>query len=194
MPRTLRPARVLSYVLALLWLWPVMVSAQVRQCIATDGTLVYTDRQCADLDATDHVAPPGAGPGVGARLHRGCARSVQDLAYALSSAVHAGDVNQLAAVYDWVGMSTSNGYRLMTRLAAIAKRPLVDVQPMYSGGADPYADVVEFDPETGQVISPPPRRPRLIGLRLQQTLANGRTPSRTVFGLRRHLGCWWVRL
>ena len=29
---------------------------------------------------------------------------------------------------------------------------------------------------------------------LEQTLGNGSTPSRTVFGLRKHLGCWWVRL
>lgn len=31
-----------------------------------------------------------------------------------------------------------------------------------------------------------------IGLRLEQTLSNGVTPSRTVFGLRRAFGCWWV--
>lgn len=170
------------------------LSAQVRQCIGQDGGIIYTDRQCRDIDATDNVVRQGSAPGAGARLHQGCARSVQDLAYALSSAIHASDVNQLAAVYDWVGMSTANGYRLMTRLDAIARRPLVDVQPMYSGGTDPYADVVEFDPDTGRVISPPARKPRLIGLRLEQTLANGSTPSRTVFGLRQHLGCWWIRL
>lgn len=194
MPCLPRLARALPLILMILCLAPAQVSAQVRQCIASDGTLVYTDRQCADIEATDHVAPAGAGAGVGVRLHRGCARSIQDLAFALSSAIHANDVNHLAAVYDWVGMSTANGYRLMARLDAIARRPLMDVQPVYSGGSDPYADVVEFDAETGQVISTPPRKPRLVGLRLEQTLANGSTPSRTVFGLRRHLGCWWVRL
>jgi len=170
-------------------------AAQVRQCVGADGGVVYTDRQCIDIGATERLVSPGAGVASGgARLHRGCARSVQDLVYELSNAIYASDVNQLANVYDWAGMSTSNGYRLMTRLASIAKRPLVDVQPMYSGGTDPYADIVEFDAETGQVISPPPRKPRLIGLRVEQTLANGSTPSRTVFGLRQYLGCWWVRL
>lgn len=31
-----------------------------------------------------------------------------------------------------------------------------------------------------------------VGLRLEQTLTNGRTPARTVLGLRRHLECWWI--
>jgi hypothetical protein len=33
-----------------------------------------------------------------------------------------------------------------------------------------------------------------VALRVEQTLANGSTPSRTVFGLRRHLDCWWITL
>jgi hypothetical protein len=32
------------------------------------------------------------------------------------------------------------------------------------------------------------------GLRLEQTLGGTATPARTVLGLRRYLGCWWVRL
>lgn len=174
---------------------PRAVQAQVRQCIGGDGSLVYTDRKCEDIGATERAAQAVIGlPGQG--LYRGgCSRSVQDLVYALGSAIQSGDVNQVATVYDWAGMSTANGYRLMSRLDAIAKRPLVDVQPMYSGGANEYGyDVIEFDDETGAVVSKPPRKPRLIGLRVEQTLANGTTPSRTVFGLRQHLGCWWVRL
>ena len=115
--------------------------------------------------------------------------------YSLSSAIQSGDANRIAGVYDWAGMSTSNGYRLMARLEAIAKRPLVDVQPMYAGGTNEYGyDVVEFDEETGEVIDKPARKPRLVGLRVEQTLGSSATPSRTVFGLRQHLGCWWVRL
>jgi hypothetical protein len=38
----------------------------------------------------------------------------------------------------------------------------------------------------------PPRARAPVGLRLEQTLANGSTPSRTVFSLRRHLDCWWI--
>jgi hypothetical protein len=31
-------------------------------------------------------------------------------------------------------------------------------------------------------------------LRLEQTLSDGVTPSRTTFGLRKHMGCWWIAL
>jgi hypothetical protein len=170
--------------------------AQVRQCIGGDGAPVYTDRRCADIGASERPATDAAIGMPGQRLSRGgCSRSVQDLVYALGSAIQSGDANQVAGMYDWAGMSTANGYRLMARLDAIARRPLVDLQPVYAGGANEYGyDIVEFDDETGAVVSKPQRKPRLIGLRVEQTLADGSTPSRTVFGLRRHLGCWWVRL
>lgn len=33
-----------------------------------------------------------------------------------------------------------------------------------------------------------------VALRLDQTLADGVTPSRTTLGLRRHMDCWWISL
>lgn len=172
--------------------------AQVRQCIATDGTLVYTDKQCVDIGGRERPADPmpAAGVGAAARYSRdSCARSVQDLAYALGSAIQSGDVNRIAGLYDWNGMSTANGYRLMDRLQAIANRPLVDVQPMYAGDTNEYGDAVaRFDEATGELIATPSRPPRLIGLRVEQTLQNGTTPARTVLGLRKRQGCWWVHL
>lgn len=191
-----RFALLASLALACAWWWPAPVEAQVRQCIGGDGSLVYTDRKCEDIGGRERpVDPIAAGLG-GARLYRGgCARSVQDLAYSLGNAIQSGDANQIAGMYDWAGMSTSNAYRLMTRLEAIARRPLVDVQPMYAGGTNEYGDgVIEFDEETGEVVDRPARKPRLVGLRVEQTLGDSGTPSRTVFGLRRHMGCWWVRL
>ena len=169
--------------------------AQVRKCTSADGSLIYTDRQCSDIGATERLASIGISGVSGSRFYRGCARSVPDLAYSLGLAIQTGDVNQLAGLYDFSGTSTANGYRLMDRLGAIVKRPLVDVQPMYAGGYDPYSDpysgVVEFD-EDGAVIQRAAVKPRLVGLRVEQTLGNGSTPTRTVFGLRKNLGCWWV--
>lgn len=174
---------------------PHAAQAQVRRCTAGDGTLIYTDRKCDDIGATERLSSGSIAGITGSRAYRGCASSVQDLAYSLGSAIQTGDVNQLAGLYDFSGASTASGYRLMQRLEIIAKRPLVDVQPMYSGGydaySDPYAGIVEFD-EDGRIIRRQAARPRLIGLRVEQTLANGSTPSRTNFGLRKNMGCWWV--
>ena len=177
---------------------PRVAQAQVRRCTAADGSLVFTDRKCQDIGASERLQPPpsaGMGASYPGSYRSTCARSVQDLAWALSSAIQSGDANQVAGVYDWSGMSSSNAYRLMERLDLIARRPLVDVQPMYAGGTNEYGDgVVEFDEQTGEVVARPQRKPRLIGLRVEQTLGNNSTPSRTVFGLRKNLGCWWVRL
>ena len=190
-----RPALLLLLSIACL-LAPGAVLAQVKRCTATDGTLIYTDRKCDDIGATERLgAMPSVGGAVAGRYRNVCARTVQDLVYSFSNALQSGDANQVAGVYDWAGMGTSNAYRVMTRLEAIAKRPLIDVQPMYSGDTNAYGDdIVTFDETTGEVITRTPRKPRLIGLRVEQTLANGSTPSRTNFGLRQRMGCWWVRL
>ncbi|MCJ0825484.1 hypothetical protein MQC88_05845 [Luteimonas sp. 50] len=157
--------------------------AQVRRCTATNGTTVFTDRRCQDIGAVDHV--PSATAGLGARPYRNaCARTLQDLVYELTSAIDDRDVNRLAGVYQWTGVSTGTGYALMQRLDAIAQRPLVDIVPVYPAGP---GDEDDYYPQATV-------RRRPIGLRLEQTLANGSTPSRTVLGLRRSFGCWWVSL
>jgi hypothetical protein len=75
-------------------------------------------------------------------------------------------------------MSTRQGYDVMRRLQAIVDRPLVDLQPIFPGGDD------------GAYV--PGRAP--TGFRVEQTSANGTTPVRAVFGVRKHLDCWWVTL
>ena len=105
-------------------------------------------------------------------------------AHELTTAIDSRDVNRLAGIYQWTGTSTRTGYALMQRLDAIAQRPLVDIVPVYpasAGGEDDYYAQTTV-------------RRRPVGLRLEQTLANGSTPSHTVLGLRRSFGCWWVSL
>lgn len=47
---------------------------------------------------------------------------------------------------------------------------------------------------TSVASAPSPPRPRPVALRLEQTLAGTATPARTVFGLRRSFGCFWISL
>lgn len=109
-----------------------------------------------------------------------CSRTLRDLAYELSASIEAHDVNRLAGIYHWTGMSTRQGYATMSRLQALVDRPLVDLQPMYprSLQADLYPQAAASRPPTG--------------LRLSQVSKNGSTPIGTVLGLRRNLDCWWV--
>jgi len=163
-----------------------VLRAQVRRCTMPDGTTVFTDRRCTDLGATERKPEPPAplpSAGGGARFYRGCARNLQDLAYELTTALDDHDVNRLAGVVDWVGMSSKGGYALMDRLDAIAQRPLVDLAPVYPEVAGEPAD---YHPQATVRRAP-------VGLRVEQTLSNGTTPAHVVFGLKRYLGCWWLR-
>src|SRR5215218_8844018 len=106
--------------------------AEVRHCVAADGTSVFTDRRCEDIGAVQRRAPGPAATAPAARRD-GCPRTLHDLVFEVTTAVDTRDVNRLAGVYGWTGMSNSAAYALMDRLQAIVARPLVDVEPVYPG-------------------------------------------------------------
>ena len=169
--------------------WSGRSHAQVHRCTLPDGTALYTDRACASAGAAER-APRAGLDARGVRAARGgCARNLQDLAYEMTTAIDANDVNRLAGVYDWVGASSSSAATLMDRLDVVAQRPLVDIVPVAANtpSADGDGAMAALYPQT--TVRRPP-----VALRVEQTLANGSTPSRTVFGLRRYLGCWWITL
>lgn len=167
--------------------WPAL--AQVRRCAGPDGTTIFTDRRCQDIGAVERL--PRSAASVSAPLYRNaCSRNLQDLVYELTAAIDSRDVNRFAGVYYWVGMSSGTAYSIMGRLQAIVQRPLVDVSPVFAARADPDVDAAADDDYYAQTTI----RRIPVGLRLEQTLSNGSTPSRTVLGLRKYFGCWWVQL
>lgn len=192
--------------------WTPPVRAQqsaLNRCESPSGGTIYTDRPCDSLGAIPRVvrgvpAPAGSGP-----YRSGCARTLPALSAAITAAIDAHDVNGLASVYHWVGQNAQSGDRILQQLQAIADRPLVDIvvlraaprpaeiEPAPAGDAPPPPSGPAYaaPPVAAADDTPPlPRRAPAVGLRLEQTLKNGGTPSRTVFGLRRHLDCWWVVL
>ena len=179
--------------------WSARADAQIRRCTAPDGKVIFTDRACADVGAADRPAPSMHSPTYGGKSWaRGCSRSLQDLVFEVSAAIDSRDVNRLAGVYNWTGMSSRNGYAVLGRLDAIANRPLLDVSAILP------APQLSVDATGGMTVSGPVEaqaypgatvvRRNPVALRVEQTLANGSTPSRTTFGLRRHMGCWWIVL
>ena len=172
---------------------PVQGEAQVRRCAGAGGETIYTDRTCAEIGATDRLLRSSGH--VPTAYRGGCARRLSELVYGLSGAIEARDVNRLALYYDWAGMSTRQGYAVMARLDGIARRPLLDVLPVYARPPPILAEdgrVIDanedgFYPQTSVRRAP-------VALRLEQTFGNGVTPARTVLGLRKRLGCWWVSL
>ena len=164
--------------------------AEVHRCTTPDGGSVYTDKRCSDIGAVERLPRAQAGSAGASHLYRSsCSRTLRDLVYELTTAIDSRDVNRLAGVYDWNGMSTSSAYAVMGRLDAIAQRPLVDVLPVM-----PHVPGEDGTLVDGEYYPQATVRRKPVGLRLEQTIGKSATPSRTVLGLRRHLDCWWVRL
>ncbi|GAB3307178.1 hypothetical protein GCM10027564_09680 [Luteimonas notoginsengisoli] len=179
--------------------WSACAGAQIRRCTAPDGQVIFTDRACSDVGGAERPAPSMHSPAYGGKAWaRGCSRSLRDLIFEVTAAIDSRDVNRLAGVYNWTGMSSRNGYAVLGRLDAIANRPLLDVSavlpaPRLSVDADgdmTVSGAVDAQAYPGATIV----RRSPVALRVEQTLANGSTPARTVFGLRRHMGCWWIVL
>ena len=180
-----RPVFLLPILLLATSLWPRPADAQVRRCTGPDGGTVFTDRRCADIGGVDRLQPLGhASTGMHNAYRGGCARNLQDLVYELTTAIDSGDTNRLASLYHWTGMSSRQGYAVMSRLDGVVKRPLVDVVPVMPVSSDGIDG--DLYPQTTVRRAP-------VALRIEQTLANGSTPSRSVFGLHRYFGCWWIR-
>ncbi|ALN90034.1 hypothetical protein [Lysobacter gummosus] len=75
--------------------------------------------------------------------------------------------------------------------------PATSAPPPATGLGRPAGMDAEAAPPEAAVQSeaaaPVAQRRAPVALRLEQTLGNGITPSRTVFGLTRHFGCWWIK-
>ncbi len=182
--------------------WSASAQAQaIHRCTDASGVSVFTDRRCEDLGAASRVPRPlptiaGEAGDAPARTHLGCPRKLSDLVQRIGAAIAAKDANDLAALYQWNGISDASANRLLDRMEGIVRRPLLDITPVLPA-PDPVveADGTITDANTDGFYpqATPPQRRRPVGLRLQQTLSNG-TPTSTVIGIRRSYDCFWISL
>ncbi|RNF85957.1 hypothetical protein [Montanilutibacter psychrotolerans] len=170
------------------WLPPGDATAQVRRCVGADGSVVFTDRRCADVGGVERRPHTGSTLSAKRAYRGGCARNLNDLVHEVTSAIDARDGTRLAGVYHWAGMSGRTAYTILERLNTIANRPLVDIAPVYPRPPMEYNEDGTPYPYPSTTVRRTP-----VALRLEQTIGNTGTPSRTVFGLQRHFGCWWIR-
>ena len=96
---------------------------KVQRCTTLSGEKVYSDKPCEDIGAIDRLpalAGNRCGTGASSSLYRGgCSRTLSDLVYQISSAVEARDVNRLASVYQWSGISNESANRILDRLCLL---------------------------------------------------------------------------
>jgi hypothetical protein len=190
-------------------------TSPLNRCVDARGDTIYTDRRCDEIGAQARGIRSPTGATLSTR-RMACARTLRDLVHEISAAIDQRDVNRLGAVYHWIGHDDASGARIYDRLQAIVDRPLVDIAPLRASApvaslpadplpppdapaplpADPVA-IAATTPTEGQDAAATPARPARrapYGLRLQQTLRNGSTPSRTDLRLQRHFDCWWITL
>lgn len=175
---------------------------QVHRCVDAGGHTVFSDRACADIGANARMAPADAGPGnrQARRYRHACPRTLGELSSEIGAAIQNQDLNRLSAIYDWSGVSDTAAKRLLDRLDAIGRRPLIDIVPVYpdmeaASPAQAAQQMVTAGAASDDTLAATaPSTPRPTALRIEQTLANGGTPSRTVFDLRRRFGCFWISL
>jgi hypothetical protein len=125
-------------------------SATVSRCTGADGGSIYTDGSCrasggqpapmssqllralvreaGAASAGDSVAAPVATPASrgDSAAAPACSRTPGQLASTLRQTLGGGDVNDLAAVYDWTGVSGRQSRAILQKLERMSGRPLLD--------------------------------------------------------------------
>lgn len=168
---------------------------KVQRCMTLGGEAIYTDKRCEDVGGMDRL--PRVNPATMGRssLHRsGCSRTLSDLVYEITAAIENNDVNRLASVYHWAGVSNVAANNILDRLEAIVQRPLVDIVPVRPQPPVVNEEGTVIDENEDGYYPQTAARPRPVGLRLEQTLKNNGTPSRTYLRLQRSYNCFWVSL
>lgn len=174
----------------------------VRRCERADGSVVFTDRLCAEEEtekvpskASGQTAGAVAGPRIHVAAPPSCSRMPDDLLYGVRSAVDMRDTNQLARYYHWPDVTDAQAIQLMDRLERVVNSPLMDIQLVYPDEPERplFEDYDALDDDSAAYRAEAPRRaPYALKLVQFQTSAATQTQS-TVFRLRRHFDCWWIQ-
>lgn len=171
-------------------------STRLNRCTDAQGQSVYTDRPCDSLGARSRLPPPAPAGNTLQRdtLGARCPRRLSELVDALRVGIVANDVNRLSSLYLWGAVSDAGAQRILGQLESLARRPLVDVVPVYPSQALPQSQDEDQSPAAlgSDPVASVARHP--IGLRLEQTLPGSASRASTVLGLRRQYGCFWITL
>lgn len=177
----------------------------IHRCTDRAGRPVFTDRRCADLDATPAPRTPTA-PTVPGQPEPPpapalCAADPAELRELVADALAADDANRLAGLVLWNGHDRHDVITRITELAALTRQPLLDLRldqgvrivrapaaaALYDASR-PLADVLRDTPSSTAGQDTAAQQLTLVTGPLD---ADGRgTPTR--FALTRQSGCVWL--
>ena len=100
-----------------------MSSELIRNLARVQSEVAAVDGSAAvPADRAEEIASAQAY--LAARRGTGCARTGEELALQLRGSVSMGDVNRIAASYNWAGMRSSQASSVMSRLEALGRTPV----------------------------------------------------------------------
>ncbi|WP_323162652.1 DUF4124 domain-containing protein [Stenotrophomonas maltophilia] len=171
-------------------------SSRLNRCTDAQGQSVYTDRPCDSVGARSRLPPPAPSGNTAApdTLGARCPRRLSELVDALRTGIVSNDVNRLSSLYLWGAVSDAGAQRILGQLESLARRPLVDVVPVYPRQE---SDTVQEEAQSPAAQGSDPEPPAVrhpVGLRLERTLPGSVARASTVLGLRRQYGCFWITL
>lgn len=184
----------------------IPMSAELMNRIASETAAEARQQgvpaELADLgpfpDAETSLAPVTAATAAPARrpVSAGCAANPQQLVGDLRASLAMGDVNRVAESYAWMGLSNSEGQRVMDRLQGLTQRPVVNAQYYAATFAAMPSSATIWDDASGTWVevanTPRTAAPAGDGM-LQLTQAVGGSQHTVDFKVQQYNGCWFVK-
>jgi hypothetical protein len=176
--------------------------AGIHRCLDRAGHQVFTDRACADLDATPALPGGDATSDVPAlpaedRSSQLCAATPEELRQQIVDAFAARDPNRLAGLMLWDGYSRRGVVEQIRALGMLMQQPLLDVSDdgpartvqTWMPTGDLYDASRPLDPETDAASAVAPGALTLV---TGPRDASGASTS-TRFPVVAQSGCLWLR-
>ena len=199
-PRRSVPALATPLLLAAAAVAAPAASAQttVFRCRSEQGTPTYSDQPCEAMGATQVRPPLEAGPAGRLRdaehipqayadtrtLDAMCpARSVAELPTAVGRAFALEDVNALASLYHWPGLTQGDAGRMFGRFRTLLSQPLQNVGMGAQGG------LLQVSHGAPALSDPAPA----TGAQLWLSVGPEHAPQVVRFDVVQNAGCVWLR-
>lgn len=198
----------------LLWLVAAVFAAPpahaqasaIHRCVDAQGRQVFTDRRCADMQATPALPQPSQpaaaaaapmashSPSAAPQL---CAASADALRQQVVDAFATHDPNRIAGLMLWTGYSERAVVGDIVSLRDLVKHPLVDIDGGSSPGRAEAPDIYDASQPLSQLLAAPAsgttQAPPADQLVLVTAAGDGTGGTReTRFSLSRQSGCVWM--
>lgn len=175
---------------ALLLATQVDAADSIRRCISPEGVSIYTDQPCAKFNAVDRKPPEPTASSAATEssgfARSDCVRRTDTLLFDLRQALESDNINRLAGLYHWPGISGRGARGIMDRLQRLSARPLASVELVYPDISPVRDNPDSFPPGV------PPEDP--VSVHIEQMMPGEIAPSFAEdLRLVRHAECWWLR-